>query len=140
MNLRRSRTLELLRAGKTVFSAKMNTTDPRVVEIATMQGLPCIWVDMEHTANDYAVTEKQIYAAKVYVADMLVRVPRGAYSDYIRPLELDAAGIMVPHIMSVEDAKNVVHMARFHPLQSRGSLTGVGSVIALRSFLHSAGK
>ncbi len=119
MNMRRSRTLELLRAGKTVLSVKLNSTDPRITEIAAMMGFPCIWVDVEHTANDYFVTESQIYAAKAYDTDILVRVPRGSYSDYIRPLELDASGIMVPHIMSVEDAKRVVHMTRFHPLGRR---------------------
>lgn len=119
MNMRRSRTLEMLRAGETVFSVKLNSTDPRVTEIAAMMGFPCIWVDMEHTANDYFVTESQIYAAKVYDTDILCRVPRGSYSDYIRPLELDAAGIMVPHIMSVEDAERVVHMTRFHPVGRR---------------------
>lgn len=119
MNMRRSRTLELLRAGKTVLSVKLNTTDARVTEIAAMMGFPCIWVDMEHTPNDYFVTESQIYAAKVYDTDLLVRVPRGSYSDYIRPLEMDAAGIMVPHIMSSEDARNVVRMTRFYPIGRR---------------------
>lgn len=119
MDMRRSRMLELLRAGKTVFSVKLNTTDHRVTEIAAMMGFPCIWVDMEHTPNDYAVTERQIYAAKVYDTDILVRVPRGSYSDYIRPLELDASGIMVPHIMSADDARNVVHMTRFYPIGRR---------------------
>ena len=119
MNMRRSKTLELLRAGKTVISTKCNTSDPRVVEIAAMMGFPCIWVDTEHTANDYFVTEKQIMAAKMYDADVLVRIPRGSYSEYIRPLELDAAGIMVPHVMSVEEAKEIVRMTRFHPIGRR---------------------
>jgi 4-hydroxy-2-oxoheptanedioate aldolase len=37
----------------------------------------------------------------------MVRVARGSYSDYIRPLELDAAGIIVPHVMSLADAQAV---------------------------------
>ena len=98
MNMRPSRTLELLRAGKPAFSVKLNTSDPRIAEIAAMVGMPCLWVDMEHTANDYFVTEQQIMIAKAYNTDVLARVPRGSYSDYIRPLELDAAGLMVPHI------------------------------------------
>ena len=53
MNMRRSRTLELLRAGKIVMSMKLNTMDARVTEMAAMAGFPCIWVDMEHTPNDY---------------------------------------------------------------------------------------
>jgi 4-hydroxy-2-oxoheptanedioate aldolase len=49
----------------------------------------------------------------------VVRVARGSYSDHIRPLELDATGIMVPHVMSLEDARNVVRMTRFHPVGRR---------------------
>ena len=119
MNMRRSKTLEMLRAGKTVISTKCNTSDPRVIELAAMMGFPCIWVDTEHTANDYFVTEKQIMAAKMYDTDVLVRIPRGSYSDYIRPLELDASGIMVPHVMSVEEAKEIIRMTRFHPIGRR---------------------
>ena len=50
---------------------------------------------------------------------MLVRVQRGSYSDYIKPLELGATGIMVPHIMSADDARKVVRMTRFHPVGLR---------------------
>ncbi len=119
MNMRKSRTLEILRSGKTAFSVKLNTADPRIVEMAAMMDIPCIWVDMEHTANDYQITEQQILTAKIYNTDILTRVPRGSYSDYIRPLELDASGLMVPHVMSPEDAKKVVHMTRFYPLGRR---------------------
>ncbi|MGI6691308.1 MAG: HpcH/HpaI aldolase family protein [Christensenellales bacterium] len=119
MEMRKSRVLEMLRSGKTVFSYKVNTTDPRVVEIAAMNGIPCIWTCVEHVANDWSVIEKQIYAAKAYNTDILVRVARGSYSDYIRPLELDASGIMVPHIMSAQDARNVVRVTRFYPIGRR---------------------
>lgn len=119
MNMRKSRVLTSLRAGKPVFSIKCNTADPRVVEMAAMQGIPCIWTCMEHVANDWGVIERQIYAAKAYDADTIVRVSRGPYSDYVRPLELDAAGIMVPHILSAQDAADVVRMTRFHPIGRR---------------------
>lgn len=49
----------------------------------------------------------------------MVRVSRGSYSDYIKPLELDAAGIMVPHVMSGDEAEEIVKMTRFHPLGRR---------------------
>ena len=55
MQMRKSRVLELLRAGKPVFSIKLNTTDPRISELAALTGFTCIWVDMEHTPNDYSV-------------------------------------------------------------------------------------
>jgi 4-hydroxy-2-oxoheptanedioate aldolase len=98
---------------------KLNLADVRVAEIAAMSGFDCIWTDREHVANDWATVEKQVMAAKMYDVDTVVRVARGSYSDYIRPLELDAAGIMVPHVMGLDDARAVVRTTKFHPLGMR---------------------
>lgn len=119
MQMRRSKVLEKLRAGQVASSFKMNLADARAVELVSMCGFDCIWLCLEHTANDMTVIEQGIWAAKGQDADVLVRVPRGSYSDYVRPLELDAAGIMVPHIMSLADAQAVVRMTRFHPVGRR---------------------
>jgi 4-hydroxy-2-oxoheptanedioate aldolase len=37
----------------------------------------------------------------------------------IHPLEMDATGIMVPHLMSAEDARRVAWQTRFHPVGRR---------------------
>ncbi len=119
MEMRPSRVLRRLRAGEVVNCYKLNLTCGRVAEIAARMGFDCVWADMEHVPNDWAAIERQIWAAKTCDVDTLVRVARGGYSDYIRPLEMDASGIMVPHIMSLEDAENVVRMLRFHPVGRR---------------------
>jgi 4-hydroxy-2-oxoheptanedioate aldolase len=119
MEIRPSVTLQKLRASQTVSCIKINTADPRVAELAALSGFDCVWTDMEHVANSYADIERQILAAKAHGAETLVRVARGGYSDYIRPLELDAAGIMVPHVMSLEDARQVVWRTRFYPVGRR---------------------
>lgn len=119
MDMRPSRVLDKLRRGEVVSSFKVNFADSRVVEIAALAGFDCVWTCMEHVPNDYSVIEKQVLAAKAYGVDLMVRVSRGGYSDYVRPLEMDATGIMVPHIMSLEDAKKVVYMTRFHPIGRR---------------------
>lgn len=117
--MRPSRTLAKLRSGGIASCFKLNLADARAVEIAALAGFDCLWTDMEHVPNDLSVIEKGIWAAKAHDADVLVRVPRGSYSDYIRPLEMDAAGVMVPHVMSLADAQSVVRMTRFHPLGRR---------------------
>lgn len=119
MKMSPSRVLQKLRAGDVVSCFKINLSCARVIDIAGIFGFDCVWIDMEHTASDWSVVEKQILAAKVHGIDALVRVARGGYSDYIRPLELDASGIMMPHIMSLADAKSIVRMTRFHPIGRR---------------------
>jgi len=117
--MRRSRVLAKLRAGKLAGCVKLNLGDPRVAEIAAASGVDCIWIDLEHVANDLREVENQIRAAKVFDVDTVVRVPRGSYSDLVRPLEMDATGIMVPHLMSARDARQVVWQTRFHPVGRR---------------------
>jgi 4-hydroxy-2-oxoheptanedioate aldolase len=117
--MRPSRVLAKLRQGAVASCTKMNTSDTRVVEIAAMSGVDCIWTCQEHCGNTINDVENQIRAAKMHDVDTVVRVKRGSYSDLIRPLEIDATGIMVPHVMSAEDARSVVRWTRFHPVGRR---------------------
>ncbi len=119
LKMRPSRVLAKMRAGGVAICMKLNLADPRVAEIAGLCGFDCIWTDMEHVPNTLHDVENIIRAAKMLDMDTLVRVPRGSYSDLIHPLEMDAAGIMVPHVMSAEDAKKVAWYTRFHPIGRR---------------------
>lgn len=120
IDMRPSRVLRKLRAGETATALKLNLADGRVAEMAArLSGVDCLFADMEHVGNDLGMIQQQIWAAKAYDVDVLVRVPRGSYSDMIRPLEMDAAGVMIPHVMSLADAREVVHATKFHPLGLR---------------------
>ena len=119
MEMRKSRVLKKLREGKVATSIKLNMADPRVAEMAAMCGFDCIWIDMEHVPSDYSFVENQIRAAKCYDVDVLTRVAKGSYNDFIRPLEADSAGIMVPHLMSLKEAKEIVYFTKFHPIGRR---------------------
>ncbi len=118
MKMRKSRVLKKLRAGEIVNCFNVHL-DPQVSDIAGLNGYDCLWIDQEHLAQDWSTLQAHIWAGKSHDMDVMVRVPRGSYSEYIKPLELDAAGIMVPHIMGIEDARKVVHMTRFHPIGRR---------------------
>ena len=142
MDMRPSKVLNKLRAGQTVSCIKINSEDSRLVEIAAMCGFDCIWTDMEHVPNNLGTIEKQVLAAKAHDTDILVRVKRGSYSDHVHPLELDASGIMVPHVMSLEDAKNIVRMTRFHPVGRRpvdgGNADGAYCLVDFYEYLRQA--
>ncbi|MBQ6922744.1 MAG: aldolase, partial [Clostridia bacterium] len=119
MDMRKSRVLKKIRNGETAFSFKLNLSDARAAEIAAMTGIDCLWTDMEHVPNDYAAIENIIRAAKIYDVDVLTRVKRGSYNDMINPLEADSTGIMIPHLMSLEEAKRVVYYTKFYPIGRR---------------------
>lgn len=117
--MRPSVVLEKLRSGKIATCTKLNLADPRAAEIAALCGFDCVWPDMEHVPNDMRDIENIIRAVKAENVDCLCRVMRGPYNNLIRPLEADAAGIMVPHVMSEADAREVAHYAKFHPVGRR---------------------
>ena len=144
MDMRKSRVLSKLRNGEIVTCVKLNTMDPRVAELAAMSGFDCLWYCLEHVATDWMTIENVIRAAKIYDVDVMVRVAKGSYSDFVRPLELDAAGIMVPHIMSFQEAQEVVRTTRFHPLGRRpvdgGNQDGAYCRISLTDYMEQANR
>ncbi len=114
-----SKMVEKLRRDELVISTKLNITDAIPAEIAAYAGFDCVWVDMEHVPVDYSQIRNVILAAKARGTETIVRTPRGAYSNLIRPLEMDAEAIMVPHVMSGKDAEEVAYYTKFHPIGRR---------------------
>ena len=118
-SMRTSRVLEKLRAGKVATCFKINTSCMEVAEIVALSGFDCLWLDREHCVNGWQDIKAQILAGKAYGADTMVRVSRGPYSNLIKPFEMDATGIMVPHVMSLEEAKQIGYYTKFHPVGRR---------------------
>lgn len=117
--MRPSRVLRKIREDKVARVLKLNTNDAKVAEIFAASQLDAIWVCQEHVSGSFESIEHQIRAAKLYDVDTIVRVARGSYSDYVRALEADATALMVPHVMSADDARRVRDMTKFAPLGKR---------------------
>lgn len=135
-----SRVLQLIRAGHFPTVMKVNLSDPRVIEIAGLCGVDAVWLDCEHVPNDWIGLENQIRAARVHKVDAIVRVSRGSYSDYVRPFEAGAAGIIVPHVRDAADARQIIEWVRFNPIGKRaldgGNVDGSFCLTPLDDYLH----
>jgi 4-hydroxy-2-oxoheptanedioate aldolase len=144
MTLRPSRLLRLVHDGRFPTVLKINLADPRAIEIAGLCGVDAVWLCMEHVPNDWIGLENQVRAARVAGIDALVRVARGSYSDYIRPLEMDAAGIIVPHVASAAEARQIVDWVRFHPLGRRavdgGNIDGQFCLVPVAEYMAHANR
>ena len=117
--LRQSRLLRELRAGKSSPIIKLNLIDPRIVELAGLAGASAVWLCNEHVPNDWLNLENQVRAAKLGDMDTIIRVSKGSYSEYVKPFEMDATGIMVPHVTTADEARDIVRMTRFFPIGRR---------------------
>ena len=118
-NPRKSRVLEIMRAGKKALCYKSNLSCPRVAEIAGLCGMDAMWICQEHIPTDHSTMENIILAGKAHDMDIIVRVAKGSYSDFIRPLEADASAIMVPHLMSLDEAEYIARITKYKPVGRR---------------------
>lgn len=143
-HMRPSRILRTIREGKVARVLKLNTGDAKVAEIFAAAQPDALWVCQEHVSATTEQIEHQIRAAKLYDVDTIVRVARGSYSDYIRGFEMDATALMVPHIMSADDARRVRDMTKFAPLGKRaldgGNNDAQFTRVALAEYLESANR
>jgi 4-hydroxy-2-oxoheptanedioate aldolase len=139
---RPSRVLREIRAGGVATCAKVSLSDPRAVEIAGLSGFSSVWICCEHTPNDWRNVEDMVRAAKLHDVDAIVRVSKGSYSDYLKPFECDATGIMVPHVTTAEEARRIVDFCRFHPVGRRpldgGSADGAFGQIPTQDYVSQA--
>ena len=130
----------MLREGRMPALLKTNLSEPRVVEIMGLSGADGVWLCNEHVPNDWSMLENQIRAARLHDIDSIVRVSRGSYSDYIRPLEAGATGIMVPHVANADDARQIVDWVRFHPIGNRaldgGNVDGLFGFLPAEDYIH----
>ena len=140
MKPRSSRVLATLRQGQLPLVLKINLSDPRVTEIAGLSGIDAVWLCMEHVPNDWIGIEHQIRAARVHNIDALVRVAKGSYSDYVRPFEADATGIIVPHVVTADEARAIVDWVRFRPIGRRaldgGNIDGQFCQLPIEEYLR----
>ena len=118
--MRKSKTLAKIRDGGWALSTAVAVGGSRIAELAGYVGFDCLWLDMEHKPCSQMDVFHMIQGARVTDTDCLVRIRKQGYLDYFRALEDGAAGIMVPHVKSAEEAEMIVYNAKYAPLGRRG--------------------
>ncbi|WP_233160246.1 HpcH/HpaI aldolase/citrate lyase family protein [Pseudonocardia sp. MH-G8] len=91
------------------------------VEIMAHAGFDFVVVDLEHTLLDLGTTQTMISLARASGVLPLVRVPDHTASTIQRVLDAGAAGVLVPHVDTAEQADAVVRACRFPPHGTRGA-------------------
>jgi 4-hydroxy-2-oxoheptanedioate aldolase len=61
-----------------------------------------------------------ILAARSTGMDSMVRIEKDNYPSALKPLEMGAKGIIVPHVKTANQAKEIVRAMRFYPVGRRG--------------------
>lgn len=93
--------------------------------IAKTAGFDGLLIDMEHSTFDLDTTS-QICIASLYAGiTPIVRSPSKEAFYVSRILDGGALGVIVPHIKTVQDVKDVVEAAKFQPIGKRSSTSGL---------------
>ena len=121
MARRINKSKQTLLDGGTVPVAEINrVASPLLVEAVGLAGFGCVWIDMEHSHIGLDELSNMIVAARAADLDLVFRIPHGPYNQIIKTLELGANGLIWPHCKSADEARNLVHMAKYRPLGLRG--------------------
>ena len=107
----------------------------RSVEIAkamAVAGFDWLFLDMEHGVMSLEACAQISAAALDAGIAPIARVPNGQYSIATRALDNGALGIVMPHVDTAAEAREVVERLKYPPVGHR-SMGGIGPHYSLRS-------
>ncbi|KAL2110282.1 hypothetical protein VUR80DRAFT_1392 [Thermomyces stellatus] len=95
-------------------------TGNEIAMLCKMAGIPAMFIDMEHSALDLHAVSQLVLAANFVGVSPIVRVPSKSHWHISRALDAGAAAVVVPHVETVDEVRDLVRAAKFAPLGARG--------------------
>lgn len=109
-----------MRLGEVCLGLLLKMPAPFLAELAGYVGFDFLLIDMEHGPDDHTELEHHIRAADAAGIPTIVRVGVLEGALIGRVLDSGAAGIVVPHLGSADDARRAVRAAHYPPVGKRG--------------------
>ena len=129
---RRTGFMESLQAGGFQMGTFVKTPAPEFVEILALAGLDFVCLDLEHSPFGVREMDQCLGLARALDLPAIVRLCPPLDGMLQHALDGGAAGVLVPHVDSVEAAQQVARLARFGPGGSgySGSTRSAGFTVA----------
>lgn len=106
--------LERLRFGEPCHSLGIRSArNPDFVRMAASAGYDLIWIDLEHSTIPLDTTAQMCATARDLGLEAWVRIPEGDLGVVGRVLDGGATGIIVPHIVTAQDAAVAASFCRY---------------------------
>lgn len=99
--------------GRQAVGTFVKTASPHVVEVLGLTGLDFLVVDSEHAPFGRGAIDLMLLASRAAGIPVLVRVPDHASASIAAALDMGAAGVVVPHVDTPEEAAALIAHARF---------------------------
>lgn len=123
--MRVNKTLNRIRSGNISRVACLGHYIPSFVAHAARAGYDCIWLDLEHRAFETRELQALLNLCHLHDIDCMVRPPTREKAELTRYLEDGASGLMIPHVNTADEARQLVDSVKFPPMGDRG-LDGAG--------------
>ncbi|MDE2167625.1 MAG: aldolase [Alphaproteobacteria bacterium] len=91
----------------------VKTASHQVIEVLEHSQLDFLIIDAEHAPFDRNVLDVMLLAARAANLPAIVRIPEPTEAAVLAPLDMGAAGIMIPHVQTAEQAVVAVGYARY---------------------------
>lgn len=95
-------------------------TGNEIAMMCKMAGIHAVFIDMEHSTLDLHTVGQLILACNYAGVSPVVRSPSKAHWHISRILDAGAAAVVVPHVETIQEVKDIVRHAKFAPLGARG--------------------
>lgn len=122
MNIRPNQVKQKLVAGERALIVS-GLTDPDDIDEFGPNGFDGVWLEGEHGPVDFADLGNLTRACDLWGTTSICRVNQNVQAMIYRTLDRGAQGIVVPHVNTAEEARNVVEGGKFAPLGNRGMYT-----------------
>ena len=104
---------QLRATDRALLGTFIKSPSPQAIEILGDLGFDFVIIDAEHAPFDRGTVDHLLLAAKASGIAALVRIAETSTSHILSPLDSGAAGVIAPHIDSVEKAKALVAESRY---------------------------
>lgn len=122
--MRRSKILAKIRAGKVARACSIGSPIAMFPALAAHFHYDGIWLDAEHRVWEPREIDTMLAQHHAADVDCLLRSPAKEKNALYRFLEDGAAGLMIPHVSTPEQARALVQAVKFPPLGDRGFCGG----------------
>ena len=101
-------------------------------------GFDAFWIECEHGPVTWERIADMSRACDLWNMACIVRIPQGDPSIITRTLDQGAQGIIVPHVKSAAQARQIAEAARFAPLGKRGVYSGCRRSYGVQDYFRRA--
>jgi 2-keto-3-deoxy-L-rhamnonate aldolase RhmA len=127
--MRKNPMKQKLASGEPVFGVSVMIPSPQIVEMIAAAGFDWVLLDCEHGTLTLESVELMAMAAEASGITAIARPVSRSPEHILQVLDRGVMGVQVPHVNTVEDARDVIAAVKYHPLGRRSLAAGTRAAV-----------